>query len=204
MKTTVKYKVLFNSGKKGTIKVDYDCPDFEHINGTPITVGSEILSTDVSIEQQIDEWVSSFDKRNLMDSHDIMLIFDWKIVSAKPKETNKNIIVKERSLTQSELVGLFVISAPMSDELKKEFAAVYSELKTTIKDLSFDKQIDITFKSLSVGMKAASEAYRYINDFMKSMDNVKTDDHKNISWGETIFDKDRMLDDVRNGTKKNV
>lgn len=205
METTIKYKVLFNNGKKGSIKVDYDCPDFENIQKEPIQIGSELISTDITIEQQIDEWVSEFDKRDLMDSNDIMIIFNWDVISAKTKESPKtNIIVKERTLTQSELVGLFVQSAPMSDELKIEFIAVYKELKPVIKDLKFDKQIDLTFKSLNIGMKAASQAYRYITEFSKTMSDMKSDGYKSIEYGKTIFDSDKMIEDVKNKALENL
>jgi hypothetical protein len=186
MKATIKYKVLFCSGKKGTIKVDYECPDFEHIDKEPIIIGTEVITTDISVEQQIDEWVASFDKTDLMYSNDIMIIFNWDIVSAKPKDVNKNIIVKQRILTQSEMVGLFIKHANMTEDLKTEFIAVYSNLKSTIKNLKFDKQIDITFKSLNIAMMASKEAYRSQIEILKNGLSVY---EKQISYGKTNYIK---------------
>lgn len=205
MKAIVKYDVLFYNGEKGTVRETYDCPDFENIGPQKIVINGEEISDDYinTIESQIDEWISEIDKRDLMNSRDIAIIFNWEIISAK-SETNKNIIAKERKLTQSELVGLFVKMSPMSDELKTEFVAVYRELKPSIKNLKFDKQIDITFKGLNIGMKAASQAYKYISEFSKTMSDMKSEDYKSISWGETVFDKSRMLDDVREKTNQNI
>lgn len=207
MKTTIKYKVLYYHGGMGEIKVDYDCPDFSDIEVEPLVLnGKQVTDGHIhTIESQIDEWVGEFDKKEWMNSNDIMTIFDWQVVSAKSKESpNINLVVKEKKLTQSEMVGLFVQMSSMSDDLKLEFIAVYKELKPTIKNLKFDKQIDITFKGLNIGMKAASQAYKYISEFSKTMSDMKTDDYKSISWGETIFDKDKMLDDAKDTTIKKL
>lgn len=205
MKATVKYDVLFYNGERGTVRETYDCPDFEDMGPQQVVINGEKISDEYNntIENQIDEWVSDLDKRDLMNSRDIAIIFNWEIISAK-KETTKNLIIKERKLTQSELVGLFVKMSPMSDELKTEFVAVYKELKPSIKNLKFDKQIDITFKGLNIGMKAASQAYKYINEFSKTMSDMKTEDYKSVSWGETVFNKKKMLDDAKEKTTKKL
>lgn len=201
MKAVVSYEVLFYNGEKGTIKETYECPDFEEIGPESVVINGEIVSTEYTnpVENQVDEWISGLDKRELMEARDIAIIFNWKIVSAKT-ETGQNLIPKERALTQSELVGLFVQMSSMSDDLKLEFIAVYKELKPSIKNLKFDKQIDITLKGLNIGMKAASQAYKYISEFSKTMGDMKTSDYKSISFGETIFDKDKMLADASEKT----
>ena len=195
MKTTIKYKVLFHDGKKGNVKVDYDCPDFTDKEIAPLILNGKKVSDGhtYTVEMQIDEWVGEFDKSDLMNEKDIMMIFDWKVVSAKAKENpNTNLIVKPQTLTQSEMVGLYVQMAPMSEELKTEFIAVYSEMKPTIKDLKFDKQIDITFKSLGVGFKAAQEAYRYLTDYQKALNQIDSKSWVTTTNGRTTYDKDKL------------
>jgi hypothetical protein len=207
MKTKIKYEVLFYDGKKGHVNVNYDCPDFQDIENDPFVLDGKKIAdaSTTTVKDQIDEWVHDLDKRDIMDKHDISIIFNWEVISAKSKETPKmDLIQREKKLTQSELVGLFVQNAPMSEDLKVEFVAVYKELKPSIKDLKFDKQIDLTFKGLKIGMKAATEAYKYINEFSNTMRGMKTDDYKSISWGKTIFDKEKMLDDARGKTVKKL
>jgi hypothetical protein len=207
MKTTIKYDVIFYDGNKGKLKADYECPDFEDMDIAPLILnGKQVSDGHINtIEMQIDEWVGEFDKKEWMNSNDVMIINDWEVVNARSEsEPKTNLVIREKKLTQSEMVGLFVQMAPMSDDLKLEFIAVYKEMKPVIKNLKFDKQIDLTFKGLSIGMKAASQAYKYITEFSKTMSDMKTDDYKSISWGETIFDKDKMLGDTRNKTLEKI
>jgi hypothetical protein len=77
-------------------------------------------------------------------------------------------------------------------------------MKPAIKNLKFDKQIDLTFKGLSIGMKAASQAYKYITEFSKTMGDMKTDDYASISYGERIVDRTAMLDTARNKTLEKI
>jgi hypothetical protein len=77
-------------------------------------------------------------------------------------------------------------------ELKTEFIAVYSEMKPSIKDLKFDKQIDITFKSLGVGFKAAQEAYRYLSDYQKALNQIDSKSWVTTTNGRTEYDKDKL------------
>ena len=195
MKTTIKYSVLFHDGKKGKLKVDYECPDFVDEAVPPLILNGKQVSDGHTntVEMQIDEWVGEFDKTDLMNEKDIMLIFDWVVASAKAKNNpNTNLIVKPQTLSQSEMVGLYVQMAPMSEELKTEFIAVYSEMKPTIKDLKFDKQIDITFKSLGVGLKAAQEAYRYLTDYQKALNQIDSKSWVTTTNGRTTYDKDKL------------
>jgi hypothetical protein len=207
MKTTIKYDVIFYDGNKGKLKVDYDCPDFEDIDIAPLILNGKHVSDGHTntIEMQIDEWVGEFDKKEWMNSNDVMIINDWEVVSARTEsEPKTNLVIKEKKLTQSEMVGLFIQMAPMSDDLKLEFIAVYKEMKPAIKNLKFDKQIDLTFKGLSIGMKAASQAYKYITEFSKTMGDMKTDDYASISYGERIVDRTAMLDTARNKTLEKI
>ena len=203
MKTTIKYKVLFHDGKKGKIKVEYDCPDFEDREIAPLVLHGKQLSDGHThtIEQQIDEWVGEFDKSEWMRDNDVMIIFDWKVVSAKAESApNTNLVVVKPKMTQSEMVGLFVEMSPMSDELKLEFIAVYSEMKPTIKDLKFDKQIDITFNSLGVGFKAAKEAYRYMTEYQRSLNEIDSKLWISTTNGRTTYDKDKLNEIARSKT----
>lgn len=200
MKTTIKYKVLFHDGKKGKIRVEYDCPDFTDKEIEPLVLNGKQVSDGHThtIEMQIDEWVGEFDKKGWMEENDVMIIFDWKVVSAKTEQAPMtNLIVKEKTLTQSEMVGLFVQMSPMSEELKTEFIAVYSEIKPAIKDLKFDKQIDITFKGLSVGFKAATEAYRYLTEYQRALNVVDSKAWITTTNGRTEYDKDKLKELAR-------
>jgi hypothetical protein len=116
-----------------------------------------------------------------MYENDIEIIFDWIILS---KNLNNKIELKQKKLTQSEMVGLFIKEANMTEDLKTEFIAVYSNIKSSIKDLKFDKQIDITFKSLNVAIMACSEAYKSQIKILKDGLSVY---EKKISYGKTNY-----------------
>lgn len=207
MKTTIKYKVLFYDGKKGKIKVDYDCPDFGDEEIEPLVVNGKKVSDGhtYTIEQQIDEWVNEFDKKDWMEENDVIMIFDWEVVSAKVESAPQtNLVVKPQKLSQSEMVGLYVQMAPMSEELKTEFIAVYAEIKPAIEKLPFDKQIDITFKSLGVGFKAAQEAYRYLTEYQRALNVVDSKLWITTANGRTEYDKNKLRELAREITLKQI
>ena len=195
MKTTIEYKVLFYDGNKGELKAKYECPDFEDIEIEPLILNGKQVSEGHTntISMQIDEWVGEFDKSEWMRSNEVMMIFDWEVISAKSKSLpNTNLVIKEKKLSQSEMVGLFVQASPMSDELKTEFIAVYSEMKPSIKNLHFSKQIDITFNSLTVGLKAAIEAYKYLTRYQKTLNEVDSKSWITHNNGRTTYDRDKL------------
>lgn len=201
MEVKIKYSILTYGGKK-TSKVETykTCPDFEVIKNEPINLGGELIPTDVTVADQIDEWVSSFDKKLWMDINDIQTIFDWKIVSAQ----SKNLIVKQKSLTHSEMVGVWLNLVEGSEEFKANFIAVYSELKPAIKGLKYELQIDITLKSISLGVKSAINAYESLKDYQKFLDNINLDEYKSISYGKTSYNFDKIKEDFNNSLTKKL
>ena len=207
MKTTIKYKVLFYDGKKGKIKVEYDCPDFADEEIEPLVLKGKQVSDGhtYTIEQQIDEWVNEFDKKDWMEANGVMMIFDWKVASAKAESAPQtNLVVKPQKLSQSEMVGLYVQMAPMSEELKTEFIAVYAEIKPAIEKLPFNKQIDITFKGLGVGFKAAQEAYRYLTEYQRALNVIDSKLWITTKNGRTEYDKVKLGQIARKITLKQI
>lgn len=199
MKVKIKYSVLTYEGKKTSKTQIYDnCPDFEAYKGEPLILSGKQVTEgfDYTIEYQVDKWVEEFDKKDWMEENDVQIIFDWKVVSAKVQ--SKELIVKQKTLTQSEIVGLWLEMVEMSDGLKANFVAVYSEMKPVIKDFKFDKQIDITMKGLSVGFKSTINVYDSIKQFQAGLDKIKLDDYKTISFGKTSYNLEKVKENINN------
>lgn len=183
MEIKIKYSVLFTNGKKSFIFQNHTCPDFKNKKKPLTLITGQTFDFETSIEEQVDDWVLDLDKTQFMYENDIEIIFDWIILS---KNLNNKIELKQKKLPQSEMVGLFIKEANMTEDLKTEFIAVYSNIKSSIKDLKFDKQIDITLKSLNVAMMASSEAYKSQIKILKDGLSVY---EKKISYGKTNYIK---------------
>lgn len=161
MKAKVRFKVVLNNGTIKKLTVEYNCPNFNVIEGG---VFLNHKCSNISIKEQIDSWVSDINKKDWMEENDVSTIIDWEVV-----DNNSSLPANNFKLTNSEMVGLWLKNSNMSDGLKNEFIAVYKEMKPTIKNLKFDKQIEITFKSLNVGFSAASQAYKSLDDIRKEV-----------------------------------
>lgn len=205
MEVKIKYNVLTYEGKTTTKTVTYDnCPDFESYKGKPLILEGKQLTEgfDYTVEYQVDKWVEEFDKWDWMEENDVQIIFSWEVVSAKKE--SKNLIVKEKNLTQSEMVGLWLKLSDTSEEYKANFIAVYSEMKSTIKDLKFEKQIDVTMKAMGVGIESAINVYKRLDDFDKALKHIKLDDYSSIKNGVVVYDKEKRDKDIEDFIKNNI
>lgn len=180
MKIKVKYDVLFCNGDRGKISTTYECPDFESESFDGFLTGETLT---ISVEDKADEWVSELDKSSFMNQNDIWIINDWSITSIKKsdgKNKKQELIVKEKKLSQEQLVILFAHTDSMAN-LKNDFLAVYFEIKDTIKNLKFDKQCSIVFKALGVAQKASMNTLDNLNSYQKALKLVDWSKFKNKS-----------------------
>lgn len=177
MKIKVKYDVLFYDGKRGKISKSYDCPDFEPETFVSAITG-DTITTD--IQEKVDEWVTELDKSAFMNENDIHIIYDWTLNSIKKNDAKKvkqELIIKPKKLTDEELVILYAHTDGMAT-LKNDFLAVYHEIKEPIKNLKFDKQCSIVFKSLGVAQQASINALDGLTNYKKALNLVNWDNFK--------------------------
>lgn len=183
MKITVKFDVLYYDGKKGKIKADYECPDFETIVYDCIFKKGEKIT--VTPQEQADDWVSTFDKSEWMNENDIHLIFNWEITSCKVLVVEpivkgvsvvlktKELVVKAPTLTQSEMVLLLLEQIKMDEKMKHDFIAVYQEMKGAISNLKFDKQFNIVMKAMGVAYTASIATLDHLEEFKNNLNKDK-------------------------------
>ena len=165
MKITVKYKVLFYNGKKGSKKFKYECPDFEDIHYN--FLGRKSTETAVS---QADKWLEDVDKASWMEGNDIDIIFDWTIVSAI--KNGVELVIKEEKIDNRKVVEYWVKELSGMDEgFQNEFEAVYSEMYEKVKNMSASNQISVTLRATGVALQAAATAYKHITDYSASLKN---------------------------------
>ncbi len=205
METIVRFKVIKEDSSKKSIKVKYDdCPDFTEITKTAnfikhptkegfvkVTFG-EVIDGDAqqvnlvtSIEEQIDEWVGSFDKLNWMYENEVMTILTWEIVSygdvkANSTGQNKSSILKKKELTPIENMKLFFVvnKEQISQEFVDNYTVVYSELVDNMKGIPWEKQMEIVFTAMGIATKSAVNALTNISDYSKALEQVDWNKHK--------------------------
>lgn len=174
MEIQAKFSVLFYTGKKGTKKQKYECPDFEDII-TPsfLEKGKTLNYTAV---EQADNWLSEIDKKEWMEANDIQIIFDWEIISCKQKTTEKKstelalnnlhtkeLITKAKKFTNEEIVEIYV-NQFIPEALKNDFIAVYETMKDQIKGMKYKKQIDIVMAGMKVAYRSSSNVFDRLNE----------------------------------------
>ena len=171
MKAVIKYSVLLYNGKKASKKAVYnDCPDFETIvHDSFLEPGKKLYTT---VEDQIDDWVSGFDKSTWMAENEISLIFNWEVISAEitikavglPAETKQLVNkAKPQKLTTDQILQVFV-QLPGMEKLKDDFSATYQTMKPAIKNLSYKKQIEIVLQAIGVAYKSANNVFDRLNE----------------------------------------
>lgn len=164
MKTKIKYDVLYYDGRRGKKTVTYECPDFEEKIFNKVFDIELPEPITLTIEKQIDSWVGEFDKAVFMSKNDIKIIFDWKVISVKHTKTNTELIVKDKVLTNEDLIKLFA-SMLEDEQVRLDFIAVYSKMKSTIKNLHYKKQIEIVIDAQIVGYKSVIASHERVKDF---------------------------------------
>lgn len=214
METTIKFKVIKNDGKKKSIKVTYkDCPDFiEEIKIAnfakhPTKDGwlqvtyneSDIIESDSEqakivekIEDQIDEWVESFDKALWMDDNDVMVILTWEVVSYVGQQIDRGetglTIVNEKSkevfvnpkVSDIDQMKLFfeINKEEIGQEFIDNYIVIYAEMADTIKHMDWRKQMDIVFKTMTISFASASKALTDLSGYGVALQKVDWSKHK--------------------------
>lgn len=160
--------------------------------GEEIVEGSilreEIITT---IEDQIDKWVETFDKTGWMDDHDVAIIFNWEVLSysgmaqnAETGETGlaivqtKNNLVSKLSPIENMKMFFEVNKESISQDVIDNYIVVYSEMADSMKNMSWEKQMAITFKAMGIASTAASTAYDNIMGYSAALKKVNWDKHR--------------------------
>lgn len=174
MEVKVKYEVIARGTRK-FCTVTHEIPDLKP-QTVNVILNRESVTLTTTLEKEVDDYISDMDKSTLMFEKDWSLIINWEILKDIPKEKKpKNKFPSfelstyekvSRKLTQSELVALFIVTQSTFDEsLRNDFIACYKEQFENVKDLKFNKQIDIVFKSMAIGYKSVTNAFTELNNF---------------------------------------
>lgn len=137
-------KILFNAlnnyGSTVDIIEDIEMPQF-----TTEVLSYNNLSLTYSIEQQIDSYVLDLDKRYIMDTHELSVIFDWAIYV--PKQT-----IKEQMFAL--IKDIFNDNDPNTKTLLTDFLLTYRRLHDNIYMLAAEQQFNIICIALNIAHDA--------------------------------------------------
>jgi len=99
MKHSVKIKAITYNGDVVNKTVKVDGPEFKHyveqlvINGTP-------FSFDVSVEDQVLEWLDNTDKTIIMDQNNWYTVLDYNVRKKVPKQTKAQKLEEFKGLVE--------------------------------------------------------------------------------------------------------
>lgn len=215
METTIKFKVIKNDGKKKSIKVKYkDCPDFTEETKVAnfakhptkegyvqVTFGDNVealigdvehLNIVTKIEDQIDEWVESFDKLLWMDDNDVMVILTWEVVSYVGKQidrgeseltivnsTSKEVVLNPKVSDIDNMKLFFEFNKEeISQDVIDNYIVIYSEMADNLKHLNWKKQMDIVFKTMSIATTSARKALDDLDRYREALRSIDWNKHK--------------------------
>ena len=78
METRIKFKVLFYNGRNGTIYHNFEHPEFQEIINTFLVCGEKRENV-ITHNDQLDQAVEDWDKKDWMDKNEIQMIYNWEI-----------------------------------------------------------------------------------------------------------------------------
>jgi hypothetical protein len=149
MKQKIKFKALTYHGKVVFFIKEFECPDFKVI---PPTNFKGIKLPEISVENQIIDWLDGQDKTSLMIEKDLGIIIDYFI----PKKRSKFSIID------------YLKMANLSEQMIFDLMVVYKEIKPLLKGKSVKIQIQIMFSHLIIGYQAMTNAYQNITAMLQS------------------------------------
>jgi hypothetical protein len=177
MKAKIQVSVIYNNGKKDKIKHEIDCPDFVERQSNDVhdsQMNVVLAGKQITILSQIDDWYSNIDKRVWMDQHDVFTIQNWKVLSATNESGAKVAVIdkKDKDLSQEQILAFWLQHTEATDQFKKDFLAVYSRMKSLIKNMKFTKQAMITMRAMDIAYDSASNALIDILLYDKMIDTL--------------------------------
>lgn len=207
MITTVKFNVLTYNGSKKSIKVKFDVPDFVEetstfnviLNDKPmllVTTGDEQREHikhkyTTSIIEQLDAWVQNEDLSELMSKMEIHTIFNWTIVnytgmskrhehesSIKLTQSSNNTTNILQKLSVIDNMKMFFKFNNIDQNVVDNYIMIYSRMSETLHGISWQKQMEIVFKTMNIAMKATSEGLDNITRYSQALGKVDWSKHK--------------------------
>jgi hypothetical protein len=182
MKTLIKFKCLDLRGNIVYIKKKYEHPEFKDETFSSllgIELGREITTT---AESKIVDWLDEQDKRDLMIDNDIHCIIDYSIVKKRAKKETRVTVVEKESNQLFEICEIlnrcFDDNSENKDRIIADFLVCYDKMKDSLKGLKVDKQMSIVFSSIGVAYESASNAYKHISNYGKTMDTMYEENKK--------------------------
>jgi hypothetical protein len=159
MEIVVKFKAIDFRGKNVSKNITMECPDFKE-EVSSFQIGQKKVDFKLTIDSQIQSWLDSLPKEDLMIENDWYIILNFYKVKEK---TNK-------SKTIEELCNIaFVGTEEEILEQRTNFLIIWNNLKDEIKNLSEEKQFLIVLKSMGMSLTAQSVAYKHATELMSNI-----------------------------------
>lgn len=151
----VKFKAIGLRGESVRFIQKIQCPDFEEyesnigrfVDSKLIIEG--IINSKITIEEQQEEWLSDFDKWDIMVERDIQSIVDWTIIRKKEKVNYEEIKFEALKVKLLEIW-------PNRPDRVADFLSIYQEMFPKIKRFSLIKRFEIVLQSYMVAAKATA------------------------------------------------
>ena len=177
MKVSVNFSVISFNGQPNNIEIDMVCPDFKEEN---LILKQELLENSNiykkyleinpycfinTIEKQIIDWlVDNIDKTYIIHEYDLAMILDYEVIKCVDKN-NTLVINKNVEIDNIEILKTVFKDKP---DMLLNYIAVYAEMKDVVKGLPFIEQFKIIMKSVDVAIISKTDAFRYVNELLKS------------------------------------
>ena len=187
---TIKVKYIgvnYNTGQNKTVTIKHEIPKFE--DSEPVDISHKFKDIDAELlqeaglnivthtkEEKQEKFLLELDKSELMYANSFSSIADWSII--RPK-TKIELFLPVELKTKEEPVNLIIATmidinernerdgkSPHIENLSQfalNILAVYISIKDSISGLSKMKQAEIILSSMSIGNKAAINAYQQIS-----------------------------------------
>lgn len=160
----VKFKAIGYRGKTFTFTEKIECPDFEEKeSGIGKFVDKKLIengtfNTKITVKDQQENWLSDFDKEEIIIRKDLLGIIDWTIIEKIPKT--------DKATEMDKLKEILTKTWPDNPQMIIDFLTIFNEMNPSIKGLSFDKKFEIVTNAFLTTLKGQAEFGKHMVDIL--------------------------------------
>ena len=167
MQVKIEYRAINYHGQQVTDIVEHEVPEFEEKTVTLNlrSDGRDVPhSFEVTVDQQVMEYLDDIDKRAMMDDREWMAILDYSMYREEAKE--------EKLVLMKSLIDEFT----EVDDLRASLYVAYAKMYDTIKDMKMVDQLSIIASSLGLALESQTYVYQRM---LSILNKSNPEDHQN-------------------------
>jgi hypothetical protein len=160
MKHRVKFKAITYRGDVVNKTVKVDGPEFKEYSEA-LKINGKEYSFNVTIEDQLIDWLDTTDKTEIMAQNNWYTILDYKVPIKVVKQTKAEKLEEFKSIVDTYFKPWGDDSFEHVVKLRDDFMVTYIKMFDKIQTLSAERQFIIVMGTLDTAYTAQTEVYKH-------------------------------------------